>query len=178
MADKIKMRRVTSLPSRPRMAVDTIDGALDLFEADHRIFLDVAQPDIDAAVCYDPKHCAAANSATRMYGAIAVDFHRTVAYIVWPAGKGPFKGLRKEYAVRYTMPAETMRQVAAFDLGNGIDPCQLDFQAVTDGRTLQYRRDAARRSKAKSGKTIQAKNMAGPRGGHRYITGFIGRITT
>jgi hypothetical protein len=157
------------------MAVDTTDGALDLYEADHRIFLDVIQPDIDIAVCDDPKHCVAANAATRMYGAIAVDFHRTVAYIVWPAGKGPYKALRKDYAVRYTMPAETMRQVATFDHKGGISPCQMDFQAVTPGRTLQYRRDAARRSKAKNNKTIQPRNVAGPRGGHRYIVGFLGR---
>jgi hypothetical protein len=158
------------------MAVDTVDGAIDLYEADHRIFLDVTQPDIDVAICHDPKHCVAANSATRMYGALAVDFHRTVAYIVWPAGKGPYKTLRRDYAVRYTMPADTMRQVAIFDRGGEVEPCQLDFQAVTSGRTLAYRRNAARRSKIKSGKmAIQPRSMSGPRGGHRYITGFIGQ---
>jgi hypothetical protein len=159
------------------MAVDTIDGALDLFEADHRIFLNVIQEDIDTAICDDPKHCVAANSATRMYGAIAVDFHRTVAYIIWPAGKGPYKALRKDYAVRYTMPVDTMQQVALFDRKNEVNPCQLDFQAVTDGRTLLARRAAVRRSRIKSGKTIQPRSVAGPRGGHRYIIGFIGRTS-
>jgi hypothetical protein len=170
-------RRVTNLPSRERMAVDTIDGALDLYEADHRIFLDVTQSDIDTAICDDPKHCIAANAATRMYGALAVDFHRTIAYLVWPAGKGPYKALRKDYAVRYTMPAETMRQVAKFDQGERIEPCQVDFLAVTDGRTLLARRLAVQRSRVKHGKKIQSKNVDGPRGGHRYITGFIATKT-
>jgi hypothetical protein len=179
MPDITNQRRVSSrassLPLRARMAVDTVDGALDLYEADTRIFLDVTEEDIARGVCDDPKHCVAANSATRMYGAIAVDFHRTVAYIIWPAGKGPYKTLRKEYAVRYVMPAETMRQVAVFDGGGEIVPSQLDFHAVTAGRTLEYRREAVRKSLAKkAGRTIQSKNTAGPRGGHRYITGFIG----
>ena len=64
LPDTPKRRRVTNLPSRERMAVDTLDGALDLYEADHRIFLDVIQPDIDTAICDDPKHCIAANAAT------------------------------------------------------------------------------------------------------------------
>ena len=168
-------RRVSSLPLREQMAVNTIDGALDLYEADHRIFLDITEGDIATAVCNDPKHCVAANSATRMYGALAVDFHRTIAYIVWPAGKGPYKALKKDYAVRYVMPAETMRQVAEFDRGGEVFPSQIDFLAVTDGRTLSARREAVRKSKAKNAaKTIQSRNVAGPRGGHRYITGFIG----
>ena len=133
-----------------------------------------AEGDIATAVCDDPKHCVAANAANRMYGALAVDFHRTVAYIVWPSGKGPYKALKKDYAVRYVMPAETMRQVAVFDRAEQVFPCQLDFHVVTDGRTLQYRRDAVRKSKAKNAaRKIQSKNVTGPRGGHRYITGFI-----
>jgi hypothetical protein len=167
------IRRATMLPSRPRMAVDTMDGAQNLYEADHRIFLDVTQADIDAAICDDPKRCVAANAAIRMLGAIAVDFHRTVAYIGWPAGRGPFKALGTNYVVRYTMPSETMRQVAAFDRGGEVVPCQLDFQAVTDGRTLMYRRMSVRRSRSK-GKEIRSKSTAGPRGGHHYVTGFIG----
>lgn len=174
MSNATNRRRASSLPLRPRMAVDTIDGALDLYEADYRIFLDVTEGDIATAVCDDPKHCVAANAANRMYGALAVDFHRTVAYIVWPSGKGPYKALKKDYAVRYVMPAETMRQVAVFDRAEQVFPCQLDFHVVTDGRTLQYRRDAVRKSKAKNAaRKIQSKNVTGPRGGHRFITGFI-----
>ena len=174
MSDLTNRRRASSLPLRDRMAVDTVDGALDLYEADYRIFLDVTQADIDTAICDDPKHCVAANAATRMYGALAVDFHRTVAYIVWPGGKGPYKALKKDYAIRYVMPVETMRQVALFDRAEQVFPCQLDFHAVTDGRTLRYRREAVRKSKAKNdARKIQSKNVEGPRGGHRFITGFI-----
>ena len=169
------IRRVSMLPSRDRLAVDTVDGAQDLYEADHRIFLNVTQADIDAGVCGDPKHCVAANAAIRMYGATAVDFHRTVAYIAWPAGAGPFKALKAKYLVRYTMPVDTMQQVAVFDAGGVIEPCHLDFLAVTSGRTLAYRRKATQKYRAKqAGRTIQPKSTAGPRGGHHYITGFLG----
>jgi len=175
MGNPLRVKRASDLPSRGRMAVDSLDGALDLYEADHRIFLNVTQEDIDPAICDDPKHCAAANSAKRMYAAIAVDFHRTIAYIVWPGGRGPYKGLKKDYAVRYTMPAETMKQVATFDTKAGIVPCQLDFLAVTAGRTLRARRATLQRYRAsKNPKHISARNMKGPRGGHHYITGFIG----
>jgi hypothetical protein len=168
-------RRANHLPSRPRMAVDTVDGALDLWEADHPIFLDVTQEDIDSAVCGDPKHCVAAQAATRMYGALAVDFHRTIAYIIWPQGKGPYKKLPRDYGVRYTMPVETMKQVAIFDAQGEVEPCQMDFQAVTDGRTLLARRATVRKVReAKEGRKIQPRSTAGPRGGHHYITGFIG----
>lgn len=169
------MAKFHSLPTRARMAIDTRDGAMDLYEADRPIFINVIQEDIDTAVCNDPKRCVAANSAIRMYGALAVDFHRTVAYIVWPGGKGPFKALRRDYAVRYTMPSHTMKQIASFDAGKDVFPCQVDFLAVTPGRTLAYRREAVKKSnEAKRHKTIQPKSTAGPRGGHHYITGFIG----
>src|SRR3974390_937768 len=101
-------RKSLNIPYRPGLEVSTADVALDAYEADHPIFLNITQEDIDIAVCDDPKRCVAANAAIRMYGAIAVDFHRTVAYIIWPQGKGPYKGLPHKYGVRYTMPVETM----------------------------------------------------------------------
>jgi hypothetical protein len=169
------IRKRLNLPSRPGMAVNTVDGALDAYEADYPIFLNITQEDIDISVCNDPKRCIAANAAIRMYGAMAVDFHRTVAYIIWPHGKGPYKNLPHKYGIRYTMPVETMRQVANFDAGVEMFPTQMNFLAVTAGRTLHYRRDAVRAwRKAKNTKSIQPKSTDGPRGGHRYIVGFIG----
>lgn len=169
--------KVAGLPLRQRTAVDTLDGAFNLYEADFDLPLDISQQDIDGAVCDDPKRCAAARAATRQFAATAVDFHRTVAYIAWPRNHGPYKKLPHDYVVRFTMPVDTMRSIAVFDKTGKFDKGTIILQRVTDGRTLlvQRMRTAASRTK-KSGKTIQSKNTDGPRGGHHYVTGFISSV--
>jgi hypothetical protein len=154
-----------------------MDGALNLYEADYDLFLDIADQDIAGALCDDPKRCAAARTATRRFEATAVDFHRTVAYIVWAQGKGPYKKLPHDYAVRYTMPADSMRIIAEFDKTGQFEPCTLILQRVTDGRTLIKRRQQTMASTMKKiGRTNQSRNTDGPRGGHHYVTGFISSV--
>jgi hypothetical protein len=165
------------LPLRPRTAIDTIDGAQNLYEADHDIFLDIEEEDKTDAVCDDPKRCVAARCAVRRFGASAVDFHRTIAYIAWPRGRGPFKKLPHEYVVRYTMPVDTMQIIAEFDKTGKMDDGTLILQRVTDGRTvISYRKRKAKSAAKKAGRTIQSRNTDGPRGGHHYVTGFISSV--
>ena len=169
--------KIAGLPLRPRTAIDTLDGALNLYEADFDLFLDIEQQDIDGAICDDPKRCVAARTATRRHSALAVDFHRTIAYIIWARGKGPYKKLPHDYGVRYTMPVDTMRTIAKFDKTGQFDECTLILQRVTNGRTLAGNRTRKAASTArKTKKSIQSRNTDGPRGGHHYVTGFISSV--
>ena len=122
---------------------------LKVWEAPGDLTVHVTKNDASCAVKNDPVHCAFANAAHRQYGSQYVDFHLSVAYLLFDADSEHFAMPEKGF-LRFTIPHRTRKEIAAFDAGNGFKPGRYPLRAPTPGRTMtahrtQYKKRMAAR---------------------------------
>jgi hypothetical protein len=109
-------------------------AGLPVYEAGHDQTIVLRPEDIKCAVQGDPRHCAFANAAKRMFSADTVIFDRTVAYIELP-DEGNKKAL-----IRFTLPHKTVACLKHFDETGQAPEGGFKLRAPTPARTLDERR--------------------------------------
>jgi hypothetical protein len=69
-------------------AIDRYWHGLPVLDADTPLLIVVSEEDLKEALAGDPRKCALANAACRLYGSSLVLFFRSIAYIDLPNSKG------------------------------------------------------------------------------------------
>lgn len=124
-------------------------------EAKHDLLIVLKPCDIKNATKGNPKKCAFAKAAKRLFGAKHPVFFAQIAYVDIPDKHG------KMVTHRYTMPSATQRLISEFDAGKPIQDASYLLRAPTPARTREAGRTANDKNRTRVNK--KPESVAKPR---------------